>query len=95
MRLCCSVAAASETMPVTMKAIAIRRTERSARAEAPRRLRLMAPTTLSTPKPKLISESDVRIQAIRVRSAASRLRSFASSLVMFMTPFRRPPGRRH
>ena len=70
-------------MPVRMKAMAIRRTERSARAEPPNRLRLMAPTILSTPKPKLISDNDVRIHAIRVRSAASRLRSFANSLVMF------------
>src|SRR5271157_1215285 len=35
------------------------------------------------PKPKPIRERAVRIQAIRVRSAAARLRSLASSLVTF------------
>ena len=34
------------------------------------------------PNPKPINESAVRIHAINVRSAASRLRSFASSLAM-------------
>src|SRR5882757_4152513 len=37
------------------------------------------------PKPKPISESAVRIHAISVRSAASRLRSFASSLARLGT----------
>src|ERR1700722_10925453 len=37
------------------------------------------------PEPKPMSESAVRIPAISVRSAASRLRSFASSLAMLVT----------
>jgi hypothetical protein len=41
----------------------------------------MAPTILSSPKPKLISDRQVLIQAMRVRSAASRLRRLASSSV--------------
>ena len=42
----------------------------------------IAETILSKPKPKLIKERQVRIQAIRVRSAASRLRCFANSSVI-------------
>jgi hypothetical protein len=83
-RRCCTVAATIARMPVSTKDTATSRTESWAWAGSELALLRIAAMILSRPKPKLISERQVRIQAIRVRSAAARLRSLASSSVMPM-----------